>query len=122
VHHPPIHFDATRGDHLFAIAPRAQACVGHGFLKSHALRGGGGLRLGHGARTFTGTFVATARSLHGIPRAAVRRWRKYYLSVELHGPLSVLPRCIPGGWMAQEHFDVVVVGSGFGSLFFVEGY
>ncbi|MDY6944242.1 MAG: GMC family oxidoreductase [Pseudomonadota bacterium] len=24
--------------------------------------------------------------------------------------------------MAQEHFDVVVVGSGFGSLFFVEGY
>ena len=24
--------------------------------------------------------------------------------------------------MVQEHFDVVVVGSGFGSLFFVEGY
>ncbi len=24
--------------------------------------------------------------------------------------------------MAEEHFDVVVVGSGFGSLFFVEGY
>ncbi|MBM0103601.1 GMC family oxidoreductase [Steroidobacter sp. S1-65] len=24
--------------------------------------------------------------------------------------------------MAQEHFDVVVVGTGFGSLFFVEGY
>ena len=71
-----VHPHAAGGDHFFAIAPRADAGVGHGFLEANAGRSGSGLcgvdfidAPCRGVRSLTVVSVWTSNADRGVERS-----------------------------------------------------